>query len=325
VEQPGFGVQAGAAGVVADAHLGAVGHQPIEGAAVGGAQVDGGEHPQLAAGLGLQEIAERRLEQAQAAPLDEGAEQVDPLGGGDFVDQRLPHRRFAAGVHQQGAVGQGDERADGFGLAGQERRGSDLRQQPGGGVQQVAWGDGAGCLALEQAHQLVHQGQLVLRGGATAYVLQGNAGQTRQVPGQQARGFLGVKAVGGDQGFLQVAQLLLQALGEEFLVEAGGWGLVGHGVSSILNCGYCRGLPAKHGTGLWRFYGHSDKMRPWMEGQGPMFAPTNVHLFEANSFQAQVDSFAEGAMERKSNVKPPNEYCIFGICDRPTANPMMQP
>jgi hypothetical protein len=109
-------------------------HQPIEGAAVGGAQVDGGEHPQRAAGLGLQEGREGRLEQTQTAPLDEGAEQVDPLGGGDFVDQRLTHRRFAAGVHQQGAVGQGDERADGGRLAGQQRRGANLREQPGGGV-----------------------------------------------------------------------------------------------------------------------------------------------------------------------------------------------
>ena len=48
MEQPGFGVQAGAAGVVADAHLGAVGHKPIEGAAVGGAQVDGGALAQWA-------------------------------------------------------------------------------------------------------------------------------------------------------------------------------------------------------------------------------------------------------------------------------------
>ena len=39
---------------------------------------------------------------------------------------------------------------------------------------------------------------------------------------------MGIQAVGGDQGSLQVAQLLLQALGEELLVEAGGWGLVGH-------------------------------------------------------------------------------------------------
>ena len=76
----------------------------------------------------------------------------------------------------------------------------------------------------------------MLRGGATAQVLQGNAGQTRQVPGQQARGFLGIKAVGFDQGFLQVAQLLLQALGEELLVEAGGWGLVGHGVARRGGC-----------------------------------------------------------------------------------------
>ena len=138
------------------------------------------------------------------------------------MDQRLPHRRFPAGVHQQGAVGQGDERADGFCLAGQERRGSDLREQSGGGMQQVARGDGAGCLALEQAHQLVHQGQLVLRGGATGQVLQGNAGQTRQVPGQQARGFLGIQAVLVIEIARQQAQLLFQALGEELLVEAGG-------------------------------------------------------------------------------------------------------
>ncbi|MCT4368441.1 MAG: hypothetical protein N3Z28_12350 [Synechococcaceae cyanobacterium MAG-AL2] len=56
---------------------------------------------------------------------------------------------------------------------------------------------------------MVHQGQLVLRGGATAQVLKGNAGKTRQVPGQQARGFLGIQADGFDQGFLELAQLLL--------------------------------------------------------------------------------------------------------------------
>jgi hypothetical protein len=102
-------------------------------------------------------------------------------------------------------------------------------------------------MALEQAHKLIHQGQLVLRGSAYAQVLKGNACQTRQVPGQQARGFvsrvnqvdwrstrlssdsfLWIKAVGGVQGLLQVAQLLFQALGEELLVEAGEWGLVGH-------------------------------------------------------------------------------------------------
>ena len=89
-------------------------------------------------------------------------------------------------------------------------------------MQQVARGDGAGSLALKQAHQLVHQGQLVLRSRATAQVYQGDAGQTRQVPGQQARGFLGVKVVPVIEIGRQLAQLLLQAFGEELLVEAGG-------------------------------------------------------------------------------------------------------
>ena len=97
---------------------------------------------------------------------------------------------------------------------------------------------------------MVHQSELVLRGGATAQVLQGYAGQSRQVPGQDARGFLGIQAVGGDQGSLELAQLLLQALGEELLVEAWGWGLVGHGVSRRLVCGTCCESPARNGTGL---------------------------------------------------------------------------
>ena len=84
---------------------------------------------------------------------------------------------------------------------------------------------------------MVHQGQLVLRGGTTAQVLQGDAGQTRQVPGQQSRGFLGIEAVGLDQRDLQLAQLLLQAFGEDLLVEAGGWGLVGHGGPGLRTAG----------------------------------------------------------------------------------------
>ena len=83
-------------------------------------------------------------------------------------------------------------------------------------------GNGAACLVLEQAHKLAHSGQLVLWGGATAQVFQGNAGQTRQVPGEQPRGFFGGADVGGDKGFLQVGQLPLQAFGEELLLEAGG-------------------------------------------------------------------------------------------------------
>ena len=70
--------------------------------------------------------------------------------------------------------------AAGLGLAGEERRGSDFREQPGGGVQLVGSGDGAGCLALEQAHQLVHEGELVVGDCATAQVLQGDTGKARK-------------------------------------------------------------------------------------------------------------------------------------------------
>ena len=80
-------------------------------------------------------------------------------------------------------------------------------------------------------------------------MLQGNARQSRQVPGQQAWGFLGIEAVGGDQGVLQLAQLLLQAIGEELLVEAGGESLVGHGVASLLKCCTCVDRHPGTGTG----------------------------------------------------------------------------
>ena len=78
VKQPGLGVQAGAARVGADAHLGPAFGQPVEGASVGGAHVNGGEHTQGAARLEM--LAQLLLQQAQAAPLDEGAEQIDAIG-----------------------------------------------------------------------------------------------------------------------------------------------------------------------------------------------------------------------------------------------------
>jgi hypothetical protein len=124
-------------------------------------------------------------------------------------------------------------------------------------MQLVGRGDVAGRLALEPAHQLVHQGQLVLRGGATAQVLQGNADQTRQVPGQQARGFLGIQAVGGDQGFLQLVQLLMQALGEQLLIEARG---VGPGRTWSGQAEMLRALD-RGGSRVGRCYADPDNMR----------------------------------------------------------------
>jgi hypothetical protein len=98
-----------------------------------------------------------------------------------------------------------------------------------GGVQLDGRAEGAGGLVLEQAYQLVHQGQLVLSGGTTDQVPQINESRVRRVLREQVLGFLGLNAVCASRGFLRVAQLSLQALGEELLIEAGGWGLVGHG------------------------------------------------------------------------------------------------
>ncbi len=78
-------------------------------------------------------------------------------------------------------MGQGVERDDGVCLAGKERFGPDYREQPDRGVQEAGRGDGTWCLVLEQAHQWVHQGRLVPKGGDTAQVLRGNEGQGHQV------------------------------------------------------------------------------------------------------------------------------------------------
>jgi hypothetical protein len=43
------------------------------------------------------------------------------------------------------------------------------------------------------------------------------------------RGFLGIHGVDGDQGFLELTKLLLQAFGEELLLEPRGWALLGMG------------------------------------------------------------------------------------------------
>lgn len=102
MKQPGLGMQTGAAGVGADAHLGTALHQPVECLAVGGAQVDGGEHPQGAAGFEM--LSEHGLQQTQPAPLDEGAEQINPIIRGHLRLQGQPHTGLTGGIDQQGAI-----------------------------------------------------------------------------------------------------------------------------------------------------------------------------------------------------------------------------
>ncbi|MGB7219890.1 MAG: hypothetical protein WBD07_13915 [Vicinamibacterales bacterium] len=58
------------------------------------------------------------FEEAQAVPADEGAEQVDGIGGWDFVGERVGEGRLAAGVDQQIGGRQWDQRRDDVAVVG---------------------------------------------------------------------------------------------------------------------------------------------------------------------------------------------------------------
>ena len=71
-EQPGLGMQAGGLGLVADLHFGAVsGHEFVDGAAFRGAHVGGRDDTEF--GATFPKLFERRMEQAETRPTDEGA------------------------------------------------------------------------------------------------------------------------------------------------------------------------------------------------------------------------------------------------------------
>ena len=84
MEEPCFGVQAGATGVVADLQAGAERGQRVEGPPFRSSNVGSGEDAKPARPA-LQEAAERVLEHPEAGPLEERAEQVDAVGRGEFA------------------------------------------------------------------------------------------------------------------------------------------------------------------------------------------------------------------------------------------------
>ena len=96
--------------VVRHLHLRAERHEPVERLALGGAGVDGGDDAQGPPGAAVR--AELVFEHAEAVPADEGAEQVDGVGGWNLVRQRVSERRLAAGVDEEVGGGERDERRD---------------------------------------------------------------------------------------------------------------------------------------------------------------------------------------------------------------------
>ena len=91
------------------------------------------------------------------------------------MDQRLSHRRFAAGVHQQGAVSQGDQRPQRLGLARKQRRGPNTAEALTAGVDSITGADGPWHLGDQQGHQLIHKFQLGSSGMPTWKAGQGAA------------------------------------------------------------------------------------------------------------------------------------------------------
>ena len=85
-EQPRLGMQSRPQGVVLNFDLGAeLPDQPVQRDPLGGAHVGRGHDPQWHAPSS--EILEFRLQDPQAVPFDEGAQQVDLIGGDQFGTQ----------------------------------------------------------------------------------------------------------------------------------------------------------------------------------------------------------------------------------------------
>jgi len=93
VEVPRLGVEARGADLVGDLHVGPQVGQEVDGAALGGADVGGSDDAQGAAAVKVG--AQRAFEDPEAVPLDEGAEQVDAIGGGDLGLKDLAEARLA--------------------------------------------------------------------------------------------------------------------------------------------------------------------------------------------------------------------------------------
>ena len=103
MKEPGLRVEPGASGVVRDAHVGAELAQALEGVGVGGAEVRGGQDAQLL-GVSLEKVVQLGAQESEAAPLDEGDEQVDAIGGGELEPDLVTDAEIARAVDEEIAV-----------------------------------------------------------------------------------------------------------------------------------------------------------------------------------------------------------------------------
>lgn len=98
-EQPCLRVQAGGLRVIRHLDLRPTLDQPVECFPLGGSGEDRGDHAQPAPRPAV--CRELCFEKPQPMPADKGTEQVDGVGGRDFVRQCMSEIGLAAGVDQQ--------------------------------------------------------------------------------------------------------------------------------------------------------------------------------------------------------------------------------
>ncbi len=92
-------MEAGAQDLVGDQHLGPELDEAVHSPRLGGTDVGGGEDPYPhAAGDRLDKGV---LHELEAAPLEEGAQEVDLIGRGDLGRHLVGQARLAPVVHQQ--------------------------------------------------------------------------------------------------------------------------------------------------------------------------------------------------------------------------------
>jgi hypothetical protein len=99
-------------------------------------------------------------------------------------------------------------------------------------VELVASADGVGSLLLEQGHDLVHQGQLLLLPLGFGQRGQGGFAQLAEVAGQALGGFGGVEGLKLVQGVRRAGEGLMDRCTEGMVVEAGREVLRGHGLAT---------------------------------------------------------------------------------------------
>src|SRR5688572_19796957 len=96
----------GGLAVVGNAHVRTQAAEVIHGAALSDAHIGGREHPDGAASL--DEFLQRLPQQSKSVPIDEGTEQIDPIGGSQFSAQGLAEARVAGLVDEQCTLTKGD-------------------------------------------------------------------------------------------------------------------------------------------------------------------------------------------------------------------------